>query len=750
MDYGGNLDISRRAHLFYLLSAIGILTLAPLGTLALVQGNQTLGTIDIILALVLGGNLFHAHTYREYGYNIMFGVALTAVFLIYAFLTGGTNRSAFVWYYTFPLIAFFLLGSTRGFTASLLMLAPVIWLFSGASHAPYLADYDPDLKIRFIPSYLVVLFFSCLAEVSRERNSRRLKAAHDEMEDRVRERTAELQKANRSLEEEIAEKERAEKGLSEQVQLLALNADVGKALTLQEKLPAILQRCSDAIVDHLDAAFARIWTIDTDGKMLELRASSGMYTHLDGEHGTVPVGEFKIGKIAAEGTPVLTNAVIGDPNVSDQEWARREGMVSFAGHPLQLSGKTIGVMALFSQKELSDSALKALTSISDQIAIGIDRTQAGERLAYSENYLRSIIVNEPECVKLTSEDGTIIEMNPAGVRMLEADSPEQILGKSIYGVISPEHRGDFRTAVKRTCQGEKCTLEFKVTGLKGSELWLETYMVPFEDSRHEHPIVLAVTRDITSRRMTEKALVKAKEDLEGQNLALKKLDRMKDGLIRDVSHELKTPVAKHVMQLEILRPLSRSEHLSRQEQRAFAVMEESIRRQESVIRNLLDLSRLESGGRTYTKSEVRLDAIFERLQEDYRYAIDSNRLEVKIDVPPILIRSDPEMLWHVFSNIINNAIKFRRDGVPGRICIAAERSGDETLIRFADNGIGLEPEDREKVFSRFYQASASREGSGVGLTICKKIVEGLGGRIRLDSGGKDQGATVTVTLPGDQ
>jgi PAS domain S-box-containing protein len=703
MDPGSDLDISRRIYLLYFISAIGILTLVPLGAVALVQGNQTLGTVDIILALVLSGNLLHAHRYKDYRYNIMFGVTLTAIFLIYAFLTGGTNRSAFVWYYTFPLIASFLLGSRRGFAASLLMLAPVIWLFTGVSHAPYLADYHPDFKIRFVLSYLVVLLFSYLAEVSRERNSRSLKAARDEMEDRVRERTAELQKVNRSLEEEMAVKERAQKDLSEQVQLLALNADVGKALTLQEKLPAILQRCCDAIVDHLDAAFARIWTINTEGTMLELRASSGMYTHLDGEHGTVPVGEFKIGEIAAGGKPVLTNSVIGDPNISDQEWARREKMVSFAGHPLQLSGRTIGVMALFSRKELSDSALKALGSISDQIAIGIDRTLAGERLVHSENYLRSIILNEPECVKITSEDGTIIEMNPAGIRMLEADSPEQIIGKSIYSVISPAHKGDFRALVEKTCRGEKCSMEFKVTGLKGSELWLESYMVPFEDSRHEGPLVLAVTRDITSRRMTEEALVKAKEDLEEQNLELRKLDRMKDGLIRDVSHELKTPVAKHVMQLEILRPLTRSEHLSHEEQRAFAVMDESIRRQESVIRNLLDLSRLESGGRKYTKSEVRLDRIFDRLLEDY----------------------------------------------PGRISISAERSGDEILIRFVDNGIGLEPEDREKVFSRFYQASASHEGSGVGLTICKKIVEGLGGRVWLDSDGRNRGVTVTVALPED-
>jgi GAF domain-containing protein len=113
----------------------------------------------------------------------------------------------------------------------------------------------------------------------------------------------------------------------------------------EESLKTILGECSEAIVRHLDAAFARIWTLSDDGKMLELQASAGMYTHLDGPHSRIPMGQFKIGMIAQERKPHLTNDVLNDPRISDRAWAKREGMASFAGYPLSVGERTIGVLA---------------------------------------------------------------------------------------------------------------------------------------------------------------------------------------------------------------------------------------------------------------------------------------------------------------------------------------------------------------------------------------------------------------------
>jgi len=126
---------------------------------------------------------------------------------------------------------------------------------------------------------------------------------------------------------DITERKRAEEALQERAKLAALEADVGTALTRGGTFAEMLRLCSEAIVRHLDGAFARIWTLNEREKMLELQASAGRYTHLNGPHGRVPVGKFKIGLIAEERKPHLTNRVVGDPRVGDQEWAKREGMV---------------------------------------------------------------------------------------------------------------------------------------------------------------------------------------------------------------------------------------------------------------------------------------------------------------------------------------------------------------------------------------------------------------------------------------
>ncbi|MHB8670285.1 MAG: SpoIIE family protein phosphatase [Acidimicrobiales bacterium] len=156
--------------------------------------------------------------------------------------------------------------------------------------------------------------------------------------------------------------------------------DVLRALAGGTDLDDTLQLCAQALVNHLDAAFARIWILDEDEQVLELRSSAGMYTHRDGAHARVPVGALKIGMIAAEHAPHLTNEVRSDPRISDPEWARREGMVAFAGYPLMSGERLVGVMAMFARHALTSEALLALASVADFVALGIERRRAEEQL----------------------------------------------------------------------------------------------------------------------------------------------------------------------------------------------------------------------------------------------------------------------------------------------------------------------------------------------------------------------------------
>ena len=176
--------------------------------------------------------------------------------------------------------------------------------------------------------------------------------------------------------------------MEEQVRLAALGAQIGLTLTGPDHLSDVLHHCAESMVTHLGAAFARIWTLNEATEVLELQASAGLYTHLDGPHSRVPVGQFKIGLIAQERRPHLTNAVIGDPRVGDQAWAKANGMVAFAGYPLIVEDRLTGVVALFSREPLSEPAFQALQSISNAIALGIQHRQAQTELKQGEEALR--------------------------------------------------------------------------------------------------------------------------------------------------------------------------------------------------------------------------------------------------------------------------------------------------------------------------------------------------------------------------
>jgi len=187
---------------------------------------------------------------------------------------------------------------------------------------------------------------------------------------------------------DIEEQKRTQVSLAEQARISALGADIGMALTQVSSLKESLHRCTQAIVTHLDAAFSRIWTLSPKQDVLELQASAGLYEHLDGAHSRVPVGSFKIGRIALHRRAHLTNNVLSDPEVSDQDWAKREGMVAFAGYPLIVEDRLIGVLGLFARHSLGQDTVNALASVAATIAIAIERKRSEESLVTQAAELR--------------------------------------------------------------------------------------------------------------------------------------------------------------------------------------------------------------------------------------------------------------------------------------------------------------------------------------------------------------------------
>ncbi|MDP9362893.1 MAG: PAS domain S-box protein, partial [Chloroflexota bacterium] len=291
--------------------------------------------------------------------------------------------------------------------------------------------------------------------------------------------------------------------------LRALRADVGTVFAGGAPLGAVLQRCAEAVVRHLDAAFARVWLLDEAGQVLELRASAGLYTHLDGGHARVPVGELKIGRIAAERRPHLTNDVATDPQTGDREWAAREGMVAFAGYPLLVEDRLVGVVALFARHPLPDDALEALAAVADAIAQGVERKRTEAALRRSEGRFRALVEHASDLVSVFDRDGVCTYASPAWERVL-GYRPEELLGRHAAEVDHPDDahltRRFFADLARRP--GAVDRFEVRVLHRDGSIRWLEVVAA----NRLDDPAVggiVVTSRDVTERKAAEAALREA-------------------------------------------------------------------------------------------------------------------------------------------------------------------------------------------------------------------------------------------------
>jgi PAS domain S-box-containing protein len=234
---------------------------------------------------------------------------------------------------------------------------------------------------------------------------------------------------------DITDRKREEAAAEERHRLANLGVEVGSALVQGDSLPEILRLCSEALVRHLQGAFARIWTLDETGETLLLQASAGEYTHINGPHSRVRVGDYKIGLIARDRRPHLTNSAIDDPRVSDQEWARRERMVAFAGYPLLVEDRLVGVMAMFARHPLSEAALQAMGTVASGIALGIERKHAELAAKQSADRVRLLLDSTGEGIFGVDLEGCCTFCNTAGLEMLGYNQVNELVGKNMHSLI---------------------------------------------------------------------------------------------------------------------------------------------------------------------------------------------------------------------------------------------------------------------------------------------------------------------------
>jgi len=312
--------------------------------------------------------------------------------------------------------------------------------------------------------------------------------------------TLALETSKKKLEERTRE-------LAEQGRLATLTANIGVALTQSGQLRDTLQQCAELIVRYLDAAFVRIWVLSESDNVLELEASAGMYTHLDGVHARIPVGSFKIGQIAQRRMPLLTNSVIGDAYFTDQDWARREGMAAFAGYPLIVGDRLMGVVALFARKALADKIVRSLGAVADEIALGIDRKRNEQALASSEKRFRIAAENGSDVILEQDLRTGVNHVLGRTERML--DSPEEfpLSFRDFQRMLHADDRDRVVAAIRHHLEtNEPYREEFRVLDKKGAIRYWSARGTALRDPAGAPHKLIVVTSDITGRKQAEAAL----------------------------------------------------------------------------------------------------------------------------------------------------------------------------------------------------------------------------------------------------
>ena len=240
------------------------------------------------------------------------------------------------------------------------------------------------------------------------------------------------------------------------------------------------------------------------------------------------------------------------------------------------------------------------------------------------------------------------------------------------------------------------------------------------------------------------------EEISSQNERLRELDRMKDEFLANVTHEFKTPL-NGILGIGAAIQEGAYGEMPEAMRSPFSMIEESAERLLRMAEQILTLSRFESSEAKSGARDIDLAEYVERLVGPLEHEFRSRGLARLVDVESgLTLRTDPDLLDHVLSNLVANALKFT---AAGHVRIAARPvGGDAVAIAVEDTGIGIPRAMHEKVFDRFQQGFASErrryEGSGLGLAIVRRCVEAIGGRVLLDSE-PGRGSTFTVLLPRD-
>jgi len=404
-------------------------------------------------------------------------------------------------------------------------------------------------------------------------------------------------------------------------------------------------------------------------------------------------------------------------------------------------------------------------------------------LQEAEEKYRGIFENAIEGIFQATPDGVLRRANPAMARIFGYDSLDEFLSnvRSLGSriMVNPDSMQDFYEQVRE--QGEVKRFEAEYYRRDGKTIWGSLNARAIYDESGELVFIEGILEDITDRKKAEhdladlnrhleqlirertEDLVNKARELEEANQRLRELDEMKSAFLSSVSHELRTPLtsilgfskllhkefAKNYLPLagENIPLLKKGERI----QENLAIISHEGARLTRLINDVLDLNKIESGSMGWRDERLDMNETIDMaVQAVSGMFTHSSEIELLTEIEQGLpaVEADSDRLQQVLINLLNNAAKFTEEG---SVVVRAFPRFGQVRIEVADTGLGIPPEDQTQIFEKFHQTRSDTmedkpRGTGLGLTICREIVEHYGGRIWVESE-RDKGSTFIFTLP---
>jgi PAS domain S-box-containing protein len=358
-----------------------------------------------------------------------------------------------------------------------------------------------------------------------------------------------------------------------------------------------------------------------------------------------------------------------------------------------------------------------------------ERRRAAAALAESENLYGRLVELLPDAVYI--HDGkSILFINPSGMEMFGASSVDEIVGRSPLDFSHPSDKGKMAARASNVLQHKdsKESLRRRRLRVDGSEYLADVSALHIV--WNGAPAVLVVVRDVTAQ-------VRASEELRRSNAELEQFAYV-------ASHDLQEPLRTVASYCQLLdKRYGPKLDTQAREYLGFAV--DGAKRMQRLITDLLAFSRVGTRGKPFAPTD--LNAVFADAIANLDRAIQDQAAQISCDALPT-VNGDAVQLAQLFQNLIGNAIKFRGAAAPV-VRVGMEGEGDARVFSVVDNGIWIDPQHRERIFQIFQRLHErdKYDGTGIGLAVCKKIVERHGGRIWVEDapGG---GCAFRFTLPG--